>query len=123
MNVYHPSTTSVQLHLPDPGTVHAPDDVFDLLEEYIESTSSQLEELEQAALAYEQGNNQDEYAGSIRRILHKIKGESGMVGFQQVEKILHEAENAFEALEVDHRADMLLKLRDWLTEILEHMAQ
>ncbi len=123
MNVNPDKTipTAYHLELPEPATVHPPEDVYDLFDEYIESTSSQLEELEQVALSYEQGDDQEEQAATIRRVLHRIKGESGVVGFQLVEQILHQAENAFEALPVEQRTDMLLRLRDWLTEILENM--
>ncbi len=123
MNVNQTSMEPGQLVLPDPSTIEPPEDLFDLLDEYVESTSSQLEELEHVALAYEQGDDQEEHAATIRRVLHKIKGESGMVGFLLVERTLHEAENAFEILSPDHRTDMLLRLRDWLAEILEHLIQ
>lgn len=124
VNPEHTTSTTFHLELPDPAGVHPPEDVYDLFEEYIESTSTQLEELEQVALAYEQGSDpeeQEERAGTIRRVLHRIKGESGVVGFELVAQILHQAENVFEALSVEQRPDMLLRLGDWLTVILENM--
>ena len=53
--------------LPDPQQVKVPSDIGDLLDEYVESTGSMLEELEQATLAYESGTIQDETAATIRR--------------------------------------------------------
>lgn len=103
---------------PDPRALDIPQDAYDLLDEYIDSTSSQLEELEEAALIYEQQNHADESAATVRRILHKIKGESGMVGFDTLETLFHEAENAFERLPVEKRPDMLLRLKDWVAEVL-----
>jgi len=66
--------------LPDPQEVEISGDMRDLLEDYIDSTGSMLEELERVTLAYENGDGREENAAAIRRILHKIKGESGMVG-------------------------------------------
>jgi len=58
--------------LPETNEIKIPDDIGDILDDYIESTSSMLDELEQAALAYETGNNRQESAATIKRILHKI---------------------------------------------------
>lgn len=104
-------------HTPDPSSVPVPQDVYDLLDDYIDSTTSQLEALEEAALVYEQ-QHADEQAASIRRTLHKMKGESGMVAFEILENLFHEAENAFERLPVEKRPDMLLRLKDWVTEVM-----
>jgi chemotaxis protein histidine kinase CheA len=107
--------------LPDPADIEIPSDIGDLLDEYIESTSSQLEELENATLAYEADNDREEKAASIRRILHKIKGESGMVGFDDLCELCHQAEFAFEELSENEHPDMLLRFKDWVFNALQHL--
>ncbi len=107
--------------LPDPSTVVVPSDIGDLLEDYLESTGSQLHDLEQAILRFEAGHNLSQDAAEIRRILHKIKGESGMVGIDDISTFVHEVENAFEALSEDQCPDMLLRFKDWTTTAMEHM--
>lgn len=109
--------------LPDPGSIAVPAEAHDLLAEYIESVTGQVEELEQEALAYEQAEGRPERAAAIRRILHKIKGESGMVGLAAIERIFHEAENAFETLPESQRAEMLLGLKDWVTAVVAHWTE
>lgn len=109
--------------LPDPASVGIPSDIGDLLDDYIESTSSQLEELENAALAYEAGNDREENAAVIRRILHKIKGESSMVGFDDISEFCHQAEFAFEELAESNCPDMLLRFKDWVFNALQHLQQ
>ena len=42
--------------LPNPREVKIPKDIGDLLNDYVESTNSMLNQLEEAALAYETGN-------------------------------------------------------------------
>jgi len=117
--------SSVMVHnsltLPAPASVGLPDDPYGLLSEYVDSTASLLEELEDAALAYERGSNRDEQAAAIRRVLHKIKGESGMVGFYPVEKAFHEAENSFEQIPEAQRAEMLLRLKDWVCVVFQRL--
>ncbi len=108
--------------LPSPQEVAAPGDIGDLLNDYIESTGSMLEELEQATLAYEGGDDREENAAAIQRILHKIKGESGMVGIEDIGQLCHETEFAFEELGEDLRPDMLLRFKDWTCAAINHLA-
>ncbi|MCP4455965.1 MAG: hypothetical protein GY809_31285 [Planctomycetes bacterium] len=107
--------------LPDPSAVVVPGDIGDLLDDYLDSTESQLHDLEQAILRFEAGQNLAQDAGEIRRILHKIKGESGMVGLDDVTAFVHEVENAFEAVSEAQCPDMLLRFKDWTTEAMEYM--
>ena len=74
-----------------------------------------LDELEQATLEYEAGKNRPENAAKIKRILHQIKGESGMVGIEDMAEFCHQAESAFEELAEDERPDMLLRFKDWIS--------
>ena len=100
--------------LPETNEIEIPDDIGDILDDYIESTSSMLDELEQATLAYEAGNNRQENAATIKRILHKIKGESAMTGIEQMSELCHQTESAFEELAENERPDMLLRFKDWV---------
>ncbi|MCH8194343.1 MAG: Hpt domain-containing protein [Planctomycetes bacterium] len=107
--------------LPDPAAVALPEDFSDFLDDYIESTESQLEELEQAILRFETAQTREQDAAEIRRILHKIKGESGMVGLDDMAMFVHEVESAFDLLADDRAADMLLRFKDWTNEALAAM--
>jgi chemotaxis protein histidine kinase CheA len=104
--------------LPDPSSIRLSLDEPDLMAEYVESATSLLEELEDATLAYEQGRSRPEMAAAIRRILHKLKGEAGMVGAQPIERAFHEAENLFEQIPEAQRPEMLLRLKDWVFVVL-----
>ncbi|MHC4507556.1 MAG: Hpt domain-containing protein [Planctomycetota bacterium] len=107
--------------LPSPGQLDVPGDIADLLDDYMESTSSMLEELEKAALAYEAGMDREASAATVRRILHKIKGESGMVGIDDMSEFCHQAEYAFEELDPKQRPDMLLRFKDWVCAAIRNM--
>ena len=107
--------------LPSPQDVEVPSDIGDLLEDYVESTESVLGELEAAALALEAGQSCQENAAAVRRALHKIKGESSMVGFEQISEFCHQAEFAFEELPENKRPDMLLRFKDWVLAALYSM--
>jgi chemotaxis protein histidine kinase CheA len=107
--------------LPDPRDVNIPADSEELLNDYVESANSMLDELEQAALAYESGNNSEENNATIRRILHKIKGESSIMGIKDISDICHQEEYAFEELGENQRPDMLLRFKDWTCNAIYSM--
>jgi len=107
--------------LPDPQEVEIPGDMRDLLDDYIDSTNSMLEELERVTLAYEKSDDREENAAAVRRILHKIKGESGMVGVDDIGQLCHETEFAFEELGQGLRPDMLLRFKDWTCAAINHL--
>lgn len=108
--------------LPDYRTVTIPDAMRDLVGEFADSIYSLLDELERAALAYEAGDNREENAAEVRRILHRIKGESGVVGVEKINELSHQAESAFEELGEYERTDMLLRFKDWTCAAINHLA-
>ena len=109
--------------LPSPEEIQAPADIGDLLVDYIDSTISLLDELEKAALEYEAGSNRQETAAVIRRVLHKIKGESAMVGIEDMNQLCHHTEDGFEELSEKKRADMLLRFKDWASAAIYKLSE
>lgn len=107
--------------LPKPQEVQIPEGIGDLLDDYIESTNSLLDELEEAALAYEAGDDREGNAATVRRVLHKIKGESSMVGVDDMSELCHQAEYAFEELAENKRTDMLLRFKDWAWAAIQNL--
>jgi CheY-like chemotaxis protein/HPt (histidine-containing phosphotransfer) domain-containing protein len=107
--------------LPDPQQIKVTSDLDDLMDEYVDSAASMLQELEVAALAYEAGKNREENAAAVRRILHKLKGEAGIVGIDEIYEFCHQAEFAVDELSDDERSDMLLRVKDWLDAALQHL--
>jgi two-component system chemotaxis response regulator CheY len=106
--------------LPDPATMNVESVVDELWREYADSTNSFLSELEQAAMALESGANVEESSAEIRRILHSIKGESGIIGVNDVYELCHIAESAFEGLDSSQAADIVLKVKDWISAGLSY---
>ena len=107
--------------LPSPQGVTVGDDIGDMRGDYIESTTSILEELENATLQYEARENREENAAAIKRLLHKLKGEAGMVGAEDIDELCHQAETAFDELWENKRPDMLLRFKDWVHAAIESL--
>jgi two-component system chemotaxis response regulator CheY len=107
--------------LPDPQQIKATSELDDLMDEYVDSAASMLQELETAALAYEAGKNRQENTAAVRRILHKLKGEAGIVGVEEIYEFCHQAEFAVEELSDDECSDMLLRVKDWLDAAFQYL--
>jgi hypothetical protein len=60
--------------LPNPQEVQMPEGVGDLLDDYIESTYSLLDELEKAALAYEAGDDREAFKDWACAAIQNMKG-------------------------------------------------
>ncbi len=109
--------------LPDPKTVSVANLTEDIWETYRDTVSSLLAELEAAAMALESGQNVDEQQALIRRLLHSIKGDSGMTGLDDVHDFCHEAETAFEEVsDISVSSEMILKIKDWIDAVIEYIA-
>ena len=118
------SSLKVNGTLPDPSGVDANGVVGDLWQDYVDSVSSLLSKLEVAALELESGKHIDENSADIRRILHTIKGDSGVSGIMDIYKLCHQAEFAFEEItQNDKAADMVLKVKDWIYEAINYISQ
>ncbi len=109
--------------LPNPCEISLPDDIKDFLIDYDDSLNTMLNELEKATLLYESGNTGKENTDTIKRLLHKIKGESSMVGIEDITELTHQVEFAFEEIKEEQRAEMLFKYKDWLCNALSCMAE
>ncbi len=105
--------------LPDPKTVSVVNLTEDIWDTYRDTVSSLLAELEAAAMALESGQNVDEQEALIRRLLHSIKGDSGMAGLDDVHDLCHEAESAFEEVsDISVSSDMILRIKDWIDAVI-----
>lgn len=109
--------------LPDPCGIDLEGMIEELWPAYVDSVGSLLSELELAALSLEQGSNTEENGRKIRRVLHSLKGEAGMCGVMDVHVLCHEAEFGFEELSGPESADMVLKVKDWITAAVDHVSK
>ncbi len=91
----------------------------DILAEFLSDRESVMEELEGLILeADKQGLNDDRRSG-IRRIIHTLKGESGMLGLNEIQRLCHETESYLEAGGNGQTVDKLLAVKDWLNTTFE----
>jgi len=95
--------------------IHISSEAKLFLGDFVDPINSRLEELEAAVLACEKGNDYKENFAVMRRIVHTIKGEAGIIGLNDVYELCHQIEYAFEEnIEAEKLTDLLLRFKDWL---------
>jgi len=93
----------------------------EFLSDIVESINSKLMELEAAVLDCEQGINCNENMAVIKRIVHTIKGEAGIIGITDIYTLCHQVECLIEELPLEKTLDMLLTVKDWLSGAAQYM--
>ena len=99
--------------LPDAASLLPPDVDRKILSDFLARQGGVLHDLEQAILAVEATGDEDSVA-AVMRILHTLKGESGLLGMVDVERLCHKAEDACQSDGVHAYSDALLGVKDWL---------
>jgi two-component system, chemotaxis family, sensor kinase CheA len=89
----------------------------EIMEEYIAHQELVVSEIEDLVLAYEQ-NPDSGILKELKRLLHTAKGEAGVIGFNQVERVCHQVEDYIQEKENNLQADLLLEFKDWFEQII-----
>ncbi len=88
-----------------------------LLAEFISNSRLTGDDIE--VLINEIRTGSTDATAKLRRVIHTIKGESGMLGLDALARLLHATETYLETSATTwDRADQLLRVRDWLLDAL-----
>ena len=107
------------------ATVPAEDNRFDLpawvdeatFRDFLAGQHAALEELEEYALAMDSGGGK---SAELKRRVHTLKGESGIVGLDDLAGVYHAIEDLLEApVPLREKVDRLLLVKDWIGNALE----
>ena len=114
----------------DPSSIQKPDFIesgiekdkdqeFDkeLLEAWIDSCGSALNDLESTVVELESGINDAGQSAEARRVIHTIKGEAGILSYNTIQKVCHECESLIDICERDGKdfpATEVLEVIDWI---------
>ncbi len=83
--------------------------------EFLSNQEAVLVNLEETILEYEK-TSADNLVDKFKRIIHTLKGEAGLMGLNDVEKLCHKAEDIIEDGIKEGFADLLLEMIDWLKD-------
>jgi len=105
---------------PDPSEPSSSDEMTDYLQIYLDECDEELEAFVESLLTLEDDPHNIEALNEAFRLLHTLKGSSGMMGFEGVSELTHEFENRFETFRTGDRLldkatmDLLLECVDFL---------
>jgi two-component system chemotaxis sensor kinase CheA len=85
----------------------------EIFSEFLSLQDGVLEQLEERILNLDTGDTAEVLA-SIKRTIHTLKGESAMLGLDEIEHLCHTVEDILLERPSPTLADPLLQLRDWL---------
>ena len=91
----------------------------DILAEFLSGQESVMDDLESKILEADKEGLNDDNRSAIKRIIHTLKGESGMLGLNEIQRLCHETETYVEAGGDDQIIDKLLAVKDWLNNTFQ----
>jgi two-component system chemotaxis sensor kinase CheA len=92
----------------------------DILADFLSNQTGVLEEFESLILAADSGTS--EGPDPVLRLLHTLKGESGMLGLEEVERTCHGLEELLTTAAIDKSIEKLLAAKDWLQKTFDWLA-
>lgn len=101
-------------------------DGFDaIFSAFLQQHSTSLEELEEHILSLEKGSS--DAHGEIKRYLHTLKGECGVLGLTNLQTFVHNLESCIMDLKFlladNDRISALLSIKDFINEHMQELAQ
>ncbi len=84
-----------------------------ILGDFLARQPGVLDDIEHLVLGLEKGVDEDKLQ-ELRRLIHTLKGEAGMLGLADVERLCHTAEEALGEGIPSGLTDLLFEIHDWL---------
>ncbi|HQP99753.1 MAG TPA: Hpt domain-containing protein [bacterium] len=92
-----------------------------MFSEFLSRQTGVLEEMEELILKLEDSPDASK-ARSLRGLVHTMKGESGVIGLNDVVRVCHAVEDRLERESSVDFTDVLLEVKDWLLRVYEMYA-
>lgn len=93
-----------------------------IISEFLSRQKDGLAEIEETILGFEEGAPESA-AEFLKRWIHTLKGESGLLGLNDVAELCHATEDMMQAEPLAACVDRLLTVKDWLQARFESLAR
>lgn len=117
-----PSGDAAALPVPDASSTTTD---MELVSSWISSCDGMLSELEGHLLSLEKTPDDKDVIGEIRRTMHTLKGECGVLSFHIAQRLCHEAESLIDSRLIAGQTipiDPFLSLLDWFKAYVQALA-
>ena len=89
-----------------------------MFEEFVANQTLSIDDIESDLLDIE--NRKEGGTDAVKRRIHSLKGEAGVLGLTQLSELCHVMEDLVESdVPLNERVDCLLKAKDWIAQALE----
>lgn len=95
----------------------------ELLMAWVSACEASIPEIEHLAVKAEKDGFEGETAADIRRRIHTLKGECGVLSLSVAQTLCHEVESAVESTDRPFPIDTVLALCDWMRTLTAALAQ
>ena len=99
----------------------APSMEDDLFRAFVAQQQSVLPDIDETILAFET-DGAAEHLAALRRLIHTMKGESGVCGVTDIAKVCHSLEDYLDCATGSVSADILFAAKDWLERAVKAYA-
>ncbi len=94
----------------------------EIFQQFIQSQELNLEEMESLLLSYNTSEDKGNIIAELKRKVHTLKGESGILGLNDIQELCHLAEDRIEQGVTPDLIDQLFLLKDWLKKKFDAFA-
>ncbi len=91
-----------------------------IMSEFLSRQADILDDIEKELLAVEAGESEGDLEG-INRFFHTLKGESALLGLNEVADLCHATEDMMQSEGLHSCVDRLLEVKDWFIATFRHM--
>ncbi len=89
-----------------------------LFADFLARQTSALDDIEECFLEFEKTND-EKHLKSIKGLLHTLKGEAGMLGLTEIERLCHATEDMLNRDTPEQLIDILFEVKDWLSQTFD----
>jgi len=89
--------------------------------EFISRQNDALNDIEQIVMKIEDGRDPEDIS-AMMRFFHTLKGESALLGIEDMSTLAHMTEDMLMSESVSECAERLLLIKDWLAQKFQHLA-
>lgn len=92
----------------------------ELISEFVQRHSENIETIENLLLTFEQENNSKDI-DKIKGLFHSIKGDAGASNLAEIERVCHLSENVLISTDINSSLEILFQTKDWLEQYFEYL--
>lgn len=93
-----------------------------IMSDFLSAQVTSIQDVEELILNAEKEQFTGKSSSELKRRLHTLKGEAGMLGLNDIQQVCHDTESYLEHGSIEGKTDTLLMVKDWLAQSFEFLS-